>query len=587
MNNTQTNPKDLRGFLVQRGPEALRKAASKTVPYNFNGMIMPLAGSAASGDSRFAWTAPPAPPAPPPAPPAPPAPASVPPLPPPAAPPVRVETVEPVPLPGSPATGEYPVEEDDRPPFPMDCIPGAAGVMAREIARVTTSQNEPLAAASILGVLSASLGAGITLNNSGERWTRPNLFLLPVADSGTGKGEAFSLAAAPIEAVESEMLDDFDRCVRPGLVAKLAVADARSKTLCKEAAREEQVIARNTKLTEYQTAELERSELQRKIDSAPRLKVADTTKEALAIIMQSQPGEALASLSSEARGILSIVKGRYGKSGGDEEFYCSAYSGDSITVDRVGRPNVTLRRPCLTALWMLQPDALRDALCESALTDSGFLPRFLMFNAEAEAKERQGAPAAIPHDIKAEWHNLVRTLIDTYRSNGATPRAVNVSPDVAVLFQDYENENIRHRQHQGDHRDLKPYVARWTENAWKIALVLHCAKNGKEAHDKHLDVSTAKDAIAIMRWFSGRQLELLANGRREKQRARLSALLAILAETGGEITLRDLSRSHSYDESEVTQLQESFPLYFRITTRRPASGRPSKVVSNLPADMES
>jgi hypothetical protein len=46
------------------------------------------------------------------------------------------------------------------------------------------------------------------------------------------------------------------------------------------------------------------------IDAAPRWKVANATKEALAKIMSGQPGEAVASQSSEARGIISILRGR-------------------------------------------------------------------------------------------------------------------------------------------------------------------------------------------------------------------------------------------------------------------------------------
>ena len=51
--------------------------------------------------------------------------------------------------------------EEELTPFPTHCLPGAAGDMAREIGRVTTAQNEPLAAASVIAILSAAIGAGI------------------------------------------------------------------------------------------------------------------------------------------------------------------------------------------------------------------------------------------------------------------------------------------------------------------------------------------------------------------------------------------------------------------------------------------
>jgi hypothetical protein len=207
--------------------------------------------------------------------------------------------------------------EDMPEPFPMECLPGAAGDMAREIARVTTSQSEPLAAAAVLGILSASIGAGIEVSTGGERRTRGNLFTLAIADSGTGKGEAFKLAADPFEALEAEEIESFECHTKPGLLAELNVATARASRLCKDAAKESDRHAYQCTIAEYRNAEEDRLDLQRQLEASPRWKVADVTQEALAVVMQGQPGEAVASLSSEARGIFSIVKGRYGKEGGE------------------------------------------------------------------------------------------------------------------------------------------------------------------------------------------------------------------------------------------------------------------------------
>lgn len=479
-----------------------------------------------------------------------------------------------------------PVKEDTPEPFPMECLPGAAGDMAREIARVTTSQSEPLAAAAVLGILSASIGAGIEVSTGGERRTRGNLFTLAIADSGTGKGEAYKLAADPFEALEAEEIESFEMHTKPRLLAELNVATARANKLCKDAAKESDRHAKQGTLAEYQTAEEEKADLQRQIESAPRWKVADATKEALAIVMQGQPGEAAASLSSEARGIFSIVKGRYSKEGGDEDFYCSGYSGDSLTVDRAGRPRVTLRRPCLSILWMIQPDAARKAFDDDSMTESGLLPRFLIFDPKAEPQERDTQPAPIPPAIKAAWAALIGELVDSYRRQGNDSRTATASREALAVLADYERENVRRRRHSGDLRDLAPYVARWTENAWRLAVVLHSARHGGKGHAAELDERTARDAVKVMRWFSDRQLETLSAGRWEKLRKRLLALLAVLAEENGEISLRVLRRSHSFEEEEIRQLQATFPKSFRIARRKPETGRPSEVVTTRLEDIK-
>ena len=477
-------------------------------------------------------------------------------------------------------------DEQDELPFPMHCLPGIAGEMARQIARVTTAQNEPLAAASCLGIISAAIGAGIEIRTGGERRTRGNLYALAIAASGTGKGEAFSLAADPFEQLEARAIATFEEQTRPHLTASLQVADSRAKRLVAAAAKETDRHARIGAEMECRQAMTEKEDLQRALEAAPAWKVADVTKEKLAVIMAGQLGEAVASLSSEARGIFSIVKGKYSSEGGDEDFYCSAYSGDSVTVDRVGRPRVTLRRPCLSILWMIQPDAARKAFADASLTESGLLPRFLTFDPKAEPQVRDAPPAPIPQECKEGWANLIGALVDTYRLRGNEPRVASVTPEATALLAEYERENIRRRQSTGDLTDLAAYVARWAENAWRLAVVLHAARHGAAAHEAALDRETAGAAVELMRWFSTKQVQVLAAGRRENLKTRLLALLALLAEANGGISFRELHRSHGIDKAQVQQLAAVFPQKLTIEKRQAEMGRPSWIVKRSLEDVE-
>jgi hypothetical protein len=476
--------------------------------------------------------------------------------------------------------------DDTPPPFPIHCIPGIAGDMAREIARVTTAQNVPLAAAGVLSIISASLGAGVEVCTGGERRLRGNIYTLAIAESGTGKSETYSIAAEPFEKLEAKALDEFNMHIRPGLVASLNVATARAKQLCNKAARVSDPDARHEMLMNYQAAEAELAALQEKIDAAPRWKVGDVTREALAVILEGQPGEVCASLASEARGIMSIIKGKYTKEGGDEDFYCSAYSGDPITINRKGSRPVKLRRPCLSVLWMLQPDAARKAFGDEALAESGFLARFLTFDPKAEPQERYEQPEPIQTEVKQGWCDLIAQLVLRFRAKGDEPVTIGVTDAAMALLTDYERENVRLRKRTGDLHDLAPFVARWTENAWRLALVVHCAMHSAKADTAELDVEAARMGVEIMRWFSEMQLIVLCAGRREKTYKRLLALLALLTEARGEISLRTLRRSHSFEEAEVKQLESLFPKTFRVVKRQEGNGRPSLMATTLLEDKE-
>ena len=65
-------------------------------------------------------------------------------------------------------------------PFPLDRLPPAAAMIAAAIAR-TERTPEALAACCTLGILSASIGAGLQVKSGPDRATRGNLYLLASA----------------------------------------------------------------------------------------------------------------------------------------------------------------------------------------------------------------------------------------------------------------------------------------------------------------------------------------------------------------------------------------------------------------------
>lgn len=196
--------------------------------------------------------------------------------------------------------------------------------------------------------------------------------------------------------------------------------------------------------------------------------------------------------------------------------------------------------------------------------ESGMIPRFLMFDPKAEPKERFERHAPIADAVRTAWSKRVEELLWTYRNKGDEPQTVEVSTEAIATFDEFERENVRRRQRTGDLADVAPFVSRWTENAWRMALVLHSARHGARAHQRSLDHATACNAIEIVRWFAARQLEILHRVRRENQKKDLLALLAVLAEAKGKITFRELRRSHTLEDEKIRHLHTLFPRAFNI-----------------------
>src|SRR5581483_10312381 len=90
----------------------------------------------------------------------------------------------------------------------------------------------------------------------------------------------------------------------------------------------------------------------------PRLVADDITPEAAATLLAEQKGR-LAIISAEG-GIFDIIAGRYSKLP-NMDLWLKGHSGDSLKVDRKGRPPEYIPRPALTLGLMVQPSVL-DAI---------------------------------------------------------------------------------------------------------------------------------------------------------------------------------------------------------------------------------
>ncbi len=440
--------------------------------------------------------------------------------------------------------------------FPIECLPGAAGDMAREVANCALVPLS-LSAMNVLGILSAAIGAGLELASGGDRRTRANLFLMPVAKSGTGKGQSFGLIAQPFMARETARLDKWRQQERPLFATKHDMAQAKVDKLKRSFTKAKTQEAEQALRSEWHTAQMELEQTTEAMRE-PAWSTGEATKEALQRLLETSPQESLAILSSEARGGVDVLMGRY-RDATDESIFLAGYSGDPVKIHRKGSAPVSLQRPCLTILWAMQPDKLRDMLASTAMTDSGLLPRFLLADTLAEPQEEPQVRRSVPESVKQRWLELVHVLLDKYHETQLPAQVIEPEPEAAQCVRDYTNEMVHRRRSGGDLEDVGIYAARWGENAWRLALVLHAAKHGGDAWNQPLGGDTAEKAVRLMRWFSKQQLKLLASGRQDQLARRLARLIEVLkTKEGRAANLSELSRHHGFKDNEVRQLAETF-----------------------------
>jgi hypothetical protein len=455
-------------------------------------------------------------------------------------------------------------------PFPLHCLPPLVEAMAKEVC-ATERTPESLAGCCALGILSASVGAGLAVKSASNRVTRGNIYLCASAESGSGKSETFRHMARPFQQFELERIKRWREQDRVDALASRSLLEVDIKECKKKYAQE-----RNNDINlEIQKYERDLEALETRLH-APTLSCEDITSEKLADLLNKNE-EQLASLSADAVSIVNILLGRYNKlDRTDESLYLKAFSGDPCVVHRISRDPISLESPCLTALWLTQPDKLQSLLDERSLNEGGLIPRILTCHTNCEPREIGKNPPSISIIVEKAYAGLIYSLLDTYRLAAERFTIEPLSEALRVL-NDHHDAIVKRRC--GELRDVTSYASRWNEQAWRISVCLHAGTHGGQAHEQPLSLETAQRAIALADWFAAEQLRILSAGRNQRKIERLQRLMELIVQQyNGAATLRDLRKNNGFEPDETRELAAKFPGRL-IIEKRETGGRPSEIVS--------
>src|SRR5581483_8107103 len=190
--------------------------------------------------------------------------------------------------------------------------------------------------------------------------------------------------------------------------------------------------------------------------------------------------------------------------------------------------------------WLTQPDKLESLLAERNLSDGGFIPRFLTCHTHCEAREIMKDKPEIPTTVLDLYADSILGLIETY-CLAKEPFTIEPVSEGLERMEAHYNEIVKRRR--GDLYDVTIYSARWNEQAWHIAVVLHAAKHGIRAHERKLEVDTTNRAIVIADWFASRQLEILSVSRDKARRDKRDKVHALLKEKPQGLRASDVYRA--------------------------------------------
>lgn len=464
--------------------------------------------------------------------------------------------------------------------FPTHCLPQVMRDIVEDTSKSTMTP-ESMSALNAIGYLSASIGAGYLIESGVDKQLAPNLFILLAAPSGVGKSETARVIGREFNAFNEMKISGWINSERSKVQVDKDIAETSYKTASNERRKEDDSLVRDKLKDDMARYQQEINECEDKLGNDIGISVANVTSEKLAVAMKAQPGEALSSISSDAREVLEVVMGLYRKgSVGDQAIYLSTFSRERYAVARMNRAPVQLTTPTLSVLWSTQTDAIIKFAGDSASVASGMFPRFLMCNTRAEIQLHPETPHQADHVARANWNKIIKNALEGLRALGDTPTTIKTPASVTRIIHIFDNEIRTSARGNGINKDITSFVARVGENTWKLLLIFHTAEHGTDAHNQPLSDDTTRNAVEVSRWFFGELLAFLTEGRMDRQKQRFEKLARNLLDSDCKKTMGDLRKHNSFEDSEVRALAKLFPNKLKITEES-TGGRPSTIVEYL------
>jgi hypothetical protein len=158
----------------------------------------------------------------------------------------------------------------------------------------------------------------------------------------------------------------------------------------------------------------------------------------------------------------------------------------------------------LSINWLGTIDTLKVFASDHQINNRGLLSRFCFAEIDKPVPFARVGRKVLDRAIQETWSCFLTDLLVKYWRNNSEPIEGVIASDEAIeLGVDFRNEFVTQQDLFGD---LSSLGDRWTENAWRIALILHVSKHPHDPSRHELSKETMSSAIRIMRWFIGREL---------------------------------------------------------------------------------
>jgi replicative DNA helicase len=240
-----------------------------------------------------------------------------------------------------------------------------------------------------------------------------------------------------------------------------------------------------------------------KIPCPPRYVADDCTPERLATILRDQGGR-IAVMSPEGD-VFDLMAGRYSANGTSNfGVYLKGHAGDTLRVDRVGRPPDFVKAPALTVGLAVQPEVLRGLVEKPGFRGRGLLGRFQYSLPKSLLGNRITNAPPVPDDVRATYHKNVLALLEVpLGTDEDGSNVLNLEPVAQECLQHFDAWLEPQLAEFGELGGVTDWAGKLVGTIGRLAGILHVAAFAGESTPWEIPVSpqTVEHAIAIGRYL--------------------------------------------------------------------------------------
>lgn len=347
-----------------------------------------------------------------------------------------------------------PFDEPNLPAFPVDTLPDTVRGYVLGLAESTQTPVD-MCACSVLAALALCAQGRYKIQGKPD-WVEPlNLYVVSVAEPSERKSAVIGAVSNPITAYEAEENKRRAPLIEESKM-KLRVLEQEQKAMESKMAKKQDVKEEDFLSIASEIAEF-------KVMRPLKLYVDDITTEKLSSALSENGRTAI--LSAEG-GIFDLLAGLYSKNVNIDVFL-KAYSGDTIRVDRIGRPSESVKDPALTILLTVQPNVISGMMSNRTFRGRGLTARFLYCMPRSLVGKRRFNTTPISCEAKQRYREIIEDMLSEENDE---PELITLSPEALRLLEDF-SVSLEPKLH-GEYADISDWAGKLVGNVLRLAGIL-------------------------------------------------------------------------------------------------------------------